>query len=29
MVLETYSKYFDELTVTQKDEWCRVDGIRK
>jgi ribosomal protein L11 methyltransferase len=29
IVLETYSKYFDELTVTQKDQWCRVDGIRK
>jgi len=29
MVLETYSEYFNELTVTQKDEWCRVDGIRK
>ncbi len=29
MVLETYSEYFNELTVMQKDEWCRVDGIRK
>jgi ribosomal protein L11 methyltransferase len=29
MVLEAYSEYFDELAVTQKDEWCRVNGIRK
>jgi ribosomal protein L11 methyltransferase len=29
MVLETYSEYFNELIVTRKDEWCRVDGIRK
>jgi len=28
-VLEAYSKYFDDLKATQKDEWCRVDGIRK
>ncbi len=29
IVLDTYSKYFIDLTVTQKDQWCRVDGIRK
>ena len=29
MVLEAYSENFSDLKVTQKDEWCRVDGIRK
>jgi len=29
MVLEAYSEYFIELTATQKDQWCRVDGVRK
>lgn len=28
-VLEAYAEYFVDLTVTQKDRWCRVDGIRK
>ncbi len=28
-VLEAYSEYFVELTPTQKDQWCRVDGVRK
>jgi len=29
IVLETYSEYFSDLKVKQKDEWCRVDGVRK
>ena len=29
MVLEAYSEYFSDLKVKQKDEWCRVDGVRK
>lgn len=29
MVLEAYSENFSDLKVTQKEEWCRVDGIRK
>jgi len=29
IVLETYSEYFGDLKVKQKDEWCRVDGVRK
>ena len=29
MVLEAYGEYFSCLEVTQKDQWCRVDGIRK
>jgi len=29
IVLETYSEYFGDLKVKQKDEWCRVDGTRK
>ena len=29
MVLEAYSENFSDLKVMQKDEWCRVDGIRK
>ncbi len=29
MVLEVYSEYFIDLKVAQKDQWCRVDGIRK
>ena len=29
MVLDAYSEYFNELQVTQKDDWCRVDGKRK
>jgi len=28
-ILEAYAEYFVDLTVTQKDRWCRVDGIRK
>lgn len=28
MVLKTYSEYFSDLNVKQKNEWCRVDGIR-
>ncbi|TEU21903.1 MAG: 50S ribosomal protein L11 methyltransferase, partial [Gammaproteobacteria bacterium] len=29
LVLEAYGEYFDELKTTRKDQWCRVDGIRK
>ena len=29
MVLEAYSEYFSDLKVKQKDEWCRVDGVKK
>ena len=29
MVLEAYNKNFSDLKVKQKDDWCRVDGIRK
>jgi len=29
MVLEAYSENFSDLKVKQKDDWCRVDGIRK
>ena len=29
MVLEAYSENFGDLKVKQKDEWCRVDGVRK
>ena len=29
MVLEAYSKYFIELTATQKEQWCCVNGVRK
>ena len=29
IVLETYSEYFSDLKVKQKDEWCRVDGVKK
>ena len=29
MVLETYNENFSDLKVKQKDDWCRVDGIRK
>ena len=29
MVLEAYSENFSDLKVKQKDEWCRVDGMRK
>ena len=29
MILETYSEYFQELKVVQKDEWCCVSGQRK
>lgn len=29
MILTTYGEYFSELTVVQKDDWCRVNGVRK
>ena len=29
MVLDAYAGSFKNLVVEQKDEWCRVDGIRK
>ncbi len=29
MVINTYSEYFDNLTIIQKDDWCRIDGTRK
>ena len=29
IVLDAYSRNFSDLTVIQKDQWCRVDGIRK
>lgn len=29
MILDTYSEFFKNLHFVQKDEWCRVDGIRK
>ena len=29
MVLEAYNENFSDLKVKQKDDWCRVDGIRK
>jgi len=29
IVLEAYSEYFIELTATQKEQWCCVNGVRK
>ncbi|SMN17077.1 Ribosomal protein L11 methyltransferase [uncultured Candidatus Thioglobus sp.] len=29
MILSAYGEYFLELSVRQKDDWCRVNGIRK
>jgi ribosomal protein L11 methyltransferase len=29
MVLDVYAEFFENLVVEQKDEWYRVDGIRK
>jgi len=29
MILAAYGEYFSALKVTQKDDWCRVNGIRK
>jgi len=29
MILEAYKEDFSQLEVKQKDEWCRVSGIRK
>jgi ribosomal protein L11 methyltransferase len=29
MVLEAYNENFSDLKVKHKDDWCRVDGIRK
>ncbi|CAC9618361.1 Ribosomal protein L11 methyltransferase [uncultured Gammaproteobacteria bacterium] len=29
MILAAYGDYFSALKVTKKDDWCRVDGIRK
>ena len=29
MILTTYGEYFSALKVTQKDDWCRIDGVRK
>ena len=28
MVIETYSKHFEELEVTKRGIWCRVDGVK-
>jgi ribosomal protein L11 methyltransferase len=28
-VLDAYGKYFADLKITQKDDWCCVDGKRK
>lgn len=29
MILAAYSEYFSDLVVVQKDDWCRVNGIRR
>jgi ribosomal protein L11 methyltransferase len=29
IILATYGEYFSALTVVQKDDWCRVNGVRK
>ncbi|SMN11645.1 Ribosomal protein L11 methyltransferase [uncultured Candidatus Thioglobus sp.] len=29
MILKVYSEYFSDLTVVQKDNWCRVNGIKR
>jgi ribosomal protein L11 methyltransferase len=29
MILAAYGDYFSALKVTKKDDWCRVDGVRK
>ncbi len=29
MILNAYGEYFADLKVAQKDDWCRVTGIRK
>ncbi|SMN00231.1 Ribosomal protein L11 methyltransferase [uncultured Candidatus Thioglobus sp.] len=29
MILAAYGKYFSALEVMQKDDWCRVEGVRK
>lgn len=29
MILDTYGEFFKNLHVVQKDEWCRIDGIKK
>ena len=28
-ILDAYGEYFSELKVVQKEDWCRVNGIRK
>jgi ribosomal protein L11 methyltransferase len=29
IILDAYGEYFSELKVAQKEDWCRVNGIRK
>ena len=29
LVKDTYSRYFDDIRVERKDQWCRIDGVRK
>ena len=29
MVKSSYSKYFDNINLEKKDQWCRIDGVRK
>ena len=29
IILDAYGEYFSELKVVQKEDWCRVNGIRK
>ncbi len=29
LILQAYGEYFSDLNVVQKDDWCRVSGVRK
>lgn len=29
MILTAYSEFFSDLVVSQKDDWCRVNGVKK
>ncbi|RUA05539.1 MAG: 50S ribosomal protein L11 methyltransferase [Gammaproteobacteria bacterium] len=29
MILEAYGEYFSDLIVVKKEDWCRVNGVRK
>ncbi|MBA5249470.1 MAG: 50S ribosomal protein L11 methyltransferase [Gammaproteobacteria bacterium] len=29
IILTAYGVYFSDLTVVQKDDWCRINGVRK